>query len=336
MSSPFLLPFLDDPDRARQIAIRITEALEPPFSLNNVSLGIGASIGIAYFPSHAKDAMALLQCADVAMYLAKEQQADFAFYDQEKDTNSVRSLTLTGELRLAIENRNLTLAYQPKIDLQTSKICSAEALSRWIHPVHGFIPPDEFIAHAELTGLIQPLTIWVLETALHDLRQLRDDGIDIGIAVNLSAKSLLEPNLNGLLSELLSKFGIEPRRLTLEVTESAVMANPEHALTTLNQIHEIGVGLSIDDFGTGYSSLAYLKKLPADELKIDRSFVMGMHEDQSDEQIVRSTIDLAHNLGLKVVAEGVETDVHVELLSNLGCDIGQGYLFSKPLPLRNL
>ena len=331
-----LLPAVTDLTRAKTVAQRIARSLEEPFKIADLSFEVGVSIGIALYPDHAQDADRLLQCADVAMYMAKKAQSPFALYDHELDQNSVRTLALTGELRQAIEQNQLSLAYQPKIDLGTQKIRSMEALARWIHPVHGFIPPDEFVAQAELTGLIQPFTHWALETALGQLADLQSRGINLGMAVNLSTKNLHDGLLPKAVRDLLRKLQIPPERLTLEITESALMHDPENALENVHRLHEIGVHLSIDDFGTGFSSLSYLKQLPVDELKIDKSFVMQMHENESDAKIVRSTVNLAHDLGIHVVAEGIECEQHLQMLRDLGCDIGQGYFFSRPLPADQL
>ncbi|HRK96460.1 MAG TPA: GGDEF domain-containing phosphodiesterase, partial [Rhodospirillales bacterium] len=315
------------------IARQIAQALAEPFRIDAIALDVAASIGIALHPDHADDQARLLRCADVAMYAAKQQGGGIAVYDQEKDDNSLRSLVLTGELRKAIESRSLFLAFQPKIDLATGRVCGVEALTRWVHPVHGFIPPDQFIPHAERTGLIQPLTGWCLETALERIVELRTRVPELTVAVNLSTRALHAGDVPATVAALLGRWGIRAGDLTLEVTESALMEDPERALEVLNRLREIGLRVSIDDFGTGYSSLAYLKSLPVDELKIDKAFVMHLHEDERDAKIVRSTIDLAHGLGLKVVAEGVETEAHLAALAAFGCDVGQGYFFSKPLPV---
>jgi EAL domain-containing protein (putative c-di-GMP-specific phosphodiesterase class I) len=283
------------------------------------------------FPEHASDTARLLQCADVAMYAAKRDQTGMALYDAEHDPNTIRNLALSGELRKAIESGQLTLMYQPQVDLRTMKVSGAEVLARWHHPVHGPIPPDEFIAQAEMTGLIAPLTQWVIKTALKQFVQLREKGIEIDLAINLSTKNLQEETLPDVIERYLCEWDIEASRLTLEITESALMHNPKTALATVNRLHALGVRLSIDDFGTGYSSLSYLKRLPLKELKIDKSFVRHMDKNHNDVTIVRSTVDLAHNLKLEVVAEGIESDVHVRMLQQLGCDIGQGYFFSRPL-----
>ncbi len=271
-----------------------------------------------------------------ALVAHAENQGSIVLYDQEKDSNSVRNLALTGELRRAIMEDQLSLYVQPKIDLRGGYVCAMEALLRWIHPTHGFIPPDEFVAQAELTGLIEPLTRWVLTAALKRLSEWRHSGKDLSIAVNLSSRNLMERDLPRLVEELLQSWQVDPANLTLEITESAIMLDPAVALEVLQELDAVGVKLSIDDFGTGYSSLGYLKTLPVDELKIDKSFVLPMCENESDAMIVRSTVDLAHNLGLKVVAEGIESDRHITHLRELGCDIGQGFHISRPLPWQEL
>ncbi|MGF1609809.1 MAG: EAL domain-containing protein [Kiloniellales bacterium] len=326
-----LLPAGGGLQRAERVSRRLLASLEQPFEIDGLMLEVGLSVGIALYPDHAKEPAALLQSADIAMYMAKQEQSGLAVYDNEKDRNSVRHLTLTGELRQAIEQDQLTLHFQPKIDLASGRIWGAEALARWMHPVHGFIPPDEFIPHAEQTGLIRPLTLWVLHTALRRFVEWRETGHAIGIAINLSARNLLDRELPGVLARLIQEAGIEPELLTLEITESAIMQDPDCALAVLRGFEALGVRLSIDDFGTGYSSLAYLSRLPLHELKIDRTFVMNMTENESDALIVRSTIELAHSLGLKVVAEGIESEQHLQILRALGCDAGQGYGISRPL-----
>ncbi len=331
-----LLPVVSDLDRARSVSERILKSLDRPFEVEGVTLEVSVSIGIAMYPEHAEDTSRLLQCADVAMYDAKRGHKRVSLYDPATDHNTVQHLTLPGELRQAIESDELSFHYQPKIDLRSRRACSVEALVRWHHPEHGVIPPTEFIGQAERTGLIKPLTLWGFNTALAQLGEWLGAGFDIGVAVNLSARILQEEGLPDLLTELLGKWKVEPSLLTLEITESAIMIDPERAMEVGGRLAATGVRLSIDDFGTGYSSLAYLKRLPVHELKIDRSFVMQMTENENDAAIVRSTIDLAHNLGLTVVAEGVETERHVELLTRLDCDIAQGYFICHPLPVPEL
>ena len=240
-------------------------------------------------------------------------------------------MALTSELSHAIERQQLTLHYQPKVSFKTGRVVSAEALVRWLRPEHGLVAPDEFIPLAEHTGLIRPLTQWVLYEALRECAAWRKAGIEITLAVNLSARNLLEAQFTELLASHLAAWSVPPEYLELEITESAIMSDPMRALDALTRLDAMGVRLSIDDFGTGYSSLAYLKKLPVDTLKIDKSFVMNMAQDGDDALIVRSTIDLAHNLGLRVVAEGVENQQTWDMLDELGCDIAQGYFLSRPL-----
>jgi diguanylate cyclase (GGDEF)-like protein/PAS domain S-box-containing protein len=327
-----LLPAVTDLPNARMVAERIVKGLsEPLHVLDGLTLDVGVSIGIALYPDHAEEAGKLMQCADVAMYTAKQAQLGISLYDEDKDNHSVRHLTLTGALRRAIENDELCFHYQPKIDIKTLEVKSVEALARWDHPEHGPIPPQEFVLHAERTGLIEALTLWAFGTALRKIVAWKESGLDLSIAVNLSARNLHEENLPDILEKLLTEHSVEPRSLILELTESALMMDPEGAYRVVDRLAGMGIRLSIDDFGTGYSSLAYLRLLPVQELKIDQSFVRGMTDNEEDLVIVRSTIDLAHNLGLQVVAEGIETGEHIEKLQELGCDLGQGFHISRPI-----
>lgn len=325
-----LLPDADLPTAIR-LARTFLEILDRPFTIQGFSLQIGASIGIALFPDHGRDAYILLQRADVAMYLAKRDKSGVSVYDVCKDDHSLRQLTLTGELKEAIELNNFLLCYQPKLSCADDQPAGMEALVRWQHPRHGLLSPDEFIGLAENTGLIRPLTYWVLNTALRQYASWRKEGVDIPIAINLSAQSLRERDLPGRLRDLLDTWGLMPEHLILEITESVLMDDPERSMEIVTALHDLGIAISIDDFGTGYSSLAYLKRLPAREIKIDRSFVSDMDDNPDDIVIVRSTVELAHNLGLRVVAEGIETIGVWERLKEMGCDIGQGYLFSRPV-----
>jgi diguanylate cyclase len=252
-------------------------------------------------------------------------------YSAESDTHSVRQLTLTGQLRRAIEDDQMVLEFQPKINARTAELAGVEALVRWRHPDHGAIPPDEFIHSAEQTGLIKPLTMWVLNAALGTLREWQQDGYNFGVAVKLSVKSLQDPQLPDTIRLLLQSWEQRPELLTFEITESALMADPATALQVLARISDIGCRLSLDDFGTGYSSLAYLQKLPIDELKIDRSFVVAMTRDDNAAVIVRSVVKLAKGLGLSVVAEGVESEEAFKRLRSLGCDHVQGYWFGRAM-----
>jgi diguanylate cyclase (GGDEF)-like protein/PAS domain S-box-containing protein len=325
-----------DADDAVLVARKIFEAFEPPLSVEGLPIIVEASIGIALYPDHGANADSLFQRADVAMYAAKQTGSGFSVYNADQDHHSPRKLALMGELRHAIENNELILHYQPKINLRTGRIVGVEALVRWRHPERGMIPPDQFIAPAERTGLIRPLTLWVLNTALDQCQLWHKQGLELAVAANISARSLQDPKLSDLISGLFETRKTPFRSLALEITESMIMAEPMRALEILTQIHKMGVRLSIDDFGTGYSSLAYLKKLPVDEIKIDKSFVIDMVANSDDAMIVRSTIHLAHNLGLKVVAEGVETEEARVRLAELGCDTAQGYYFSRPLPAEEL
>ena len=323
-------------DGASAVATQIATALEQPFHLGGISLQVNASVGIAIYPDHAVDSETLARRADVAMYTAKRSGSGSAVYSPEHDQSSVRRLALLGELRRAITDNELVLHYQPSIDLRTAEICGAEALVRWNHPVHGLTPPNEFIKLAEVSGLIQPLTRWVLDRSVRQICTWGDQGIRVPVAVNLSVRNLYDLELAPWLDALLLEHGVDASMLTLEITESELMDDPLHAMEVLGKLKALGLSTSIDDFGTGYSSLAYLKNLPIDELKIDRSFVANMVTDESDLTIVRSTIDLSHNLGLDVVAEGVEDAATLARLAALGCDRAQGYYLLRPVPAADL
>jgi diguanylate cyclase (GGDEF)-like protein/PAS domain S-box-containing protein len=328
-----LLPNIESPEHAAELAERLLGVFREPFKTDEgIPLDVGCSIGLALCPQHADEPAKLMQCADVAMYAAKEGPQKIVFYDQSKDTNSVRQLTLSSELRTSITNGELTMEFQPQLDLHTRKIKSVEGLARWRHPRLGYVPPDEFISHAEQAGMIQELTRWTFQAALEQLTKWSATDINITLGVNLSAKSLQDRQMPDLLKEMLQSYKVNPRMMTLEITESALVVDPEQARRNVDRLADLGVRLSIDDFGTGYSSLAYLQQLPLDELKIDKSFVFGMLESHNDGVIVRSTVDLAHNLGLQVVAEGVETLEHVEALGRLNCDMAQGFFISPALP----
>ncbi len=330
-----LLPGADEA-AARALASKILAALAVPFTLEGQSLDVGGSIGIALAPAHGLDVPTLLRHADVAMYVAKRGHLGYAVYDPAQDGNSPLRLGLMGELRTAIAQDELLLHFQPKLDHVTGRVSSVEALLRWPHPVHGLIAPDQFIPLAEQTGLIAPLTWWVLETALAQCRTWARDGLLLGVAVNLSVRTLQDLALPARVAELLTTYGVPAALLTLEVTESALMADPTRALNVLTQLAAQGVCLAIDDFGTGYSSLAYLKRLPVHQLKIDRSFVQHLVEGGADAAIIASTIGLGHHLGLRVVAEGVETAEAWQLLADSGCDVSQGYYLSRPVTATEL
>ncbi len=321
-----------DHRRCADMASAITAALEREFQVGGHKLYVGGSVGVALYPDHGEEVSVLMRHADVAMYMAKHTGMQTAFYDDSQDRNSLVRLQLVKELKDAIAYDRLALYYQPKLDLRNGTVDCVEALLRWDHPQHGMVPPDRIIPMAERTGLIQKLTQWVLHNALAQLVSWRYAGVHVGVAVNLSAHDLQDASLPETVSSLLARTGISADRLTLEITESAMMSDLTRATTLLSQIKQTGVGLAIDDFGTGFSSLSYLKKLPVRELKIDKSFVINMNRDENDATIVHSTIDLAHNLGLSVVAEGVENKEILEQLRAQGCDLIQGYYLCKPLP----
>jgi len=320
------------PDDAVLVAERIVTALREPFTIDGVRLDVQASIGIALSPQHGTDVETLIQRADVALYTAKEERGCWAMYSPESDRYTVERLALLGELRVGLDTGQLAVFYQPKSDARTGVVLGMEALARWQHPTRGILPPDEFIPLAENTGLIGHLTFEVLRQALSQVRVWQQEGMRLGISVNLSARQLTDLDLPRDVGALLCEYDLPPSVLTLEVTESTIMADPSRTLTVLRTLAEMGVSLSIDDFGTGYSSLSYLKRVEAHELKIDKSFVMGMSHNSNDAVIVRSTIELGHNLGLRMVAEGVEDAETWRLLRGLGCDVIQGYHLSRPLP----
>lgn len=327
-----LLPTVRDANEALYLADRIMEVFRSPMQLQDgLQLDVGCSIGVALSPQHAEESSKLMQCADVAMYAAKAGPRKIILYDPAKDTNSLRQLTLSGELRQAIHGGLLSMEYQPQLDLRRQTIRSVEGLARWRHPSLGYVPPDEFITHAEQAGIIRDLTQWTLQEGLDQLGRWQAAGIDLSLAINISARLLQDNYVSDLLRELLQQYPIDTRKLTYEITESALVVDPEAARKTLFLLADLGVNLSIDDFGTGYSSLSYLQQLPLNELKIDKSFVFGLLDSFNDGVIVRSTIDLAHNLGLSVVAEGVESLEHIEMLASLDCDVVQGFCISPAL-----
>jgi diguanylate cyclase (GGDEF)-like protein len=325
-----------DPLRAQQVAQRLIGALEEPVIVGEQHLLIGASIGIAAFPQHGDTPQTLIQRADVAMYVAKRNRTGYSIYDADNDQHSVQRLALVSDLRDAIDGDTLELHYQPKIALGDGNVVGVEALLRWHHPKLGRIPPDQIIPLAEQTGLIRPLTRWVLGTALRQCTAWKQERIDLHVAVNLSPYCLQDNELADWISQWFRNNPATTSDLVLEITESAMMSDPNKAIEVLTRFDEMGISISVDDFGTGFSSLACLKKLPIDELKVDRSFVMDMMANDNDAVIVRSTIDLAHNLGLRVVAEGVEDVEKLEYLKILRCDFAQGYHISRPVPAQEL
>ncbi len=317
---------------AQSVAQRIAGAFDAPLSLEEHTVDMGAGIGIACWPTHAADADTLLSRAEIAMYAAKRRSDGPLMYDASADAASTQTLSLLSELRRAVEIGELRLYLQPKLLLGSGRVGGAEALVRWQHPQRGLVPPMEFIPFAEQTGFIRTLTMWVFAEAARHWLLLQAEGIALPLSVNLSTRDLLDPELPQKFDALLIKHQVPAEAFCLEITESAIMDDPQRALATLNKLSALGFKLSIDDFGTGYSSLAYLKRLPVDELKIDKSFVMHMVEDLDDAKIVRSTIDRAHNRGLTVVAEGVENAKVWEALRDLDCDEAQGFHMGKPMP----
>jgi diguanylate cyclase (GGDEF)-like protein len=329
----FGIVFNDCEDQqAHVIAKSIVALFEQPFSIDDLNLDIDVSIGVAVYPENAITEQGLLQCADIAMYSCKEQHFRFALYHPDLNKHSVLRLSLMSELKGALTAGQLKLYYQPKLTLQDNKISTAECLIRWIHPEHGFIAPDDFIPLAEQTGAIRHVTHWVLNAACAQLKLWQLKQLNLSLAVNISAMDLVDMQLPAYIAELLVKYGLSAHLLTLEVTESAVMGNPENALQALNTLRAMGVILSIDDFGTGFSSMAQLKKMPVHELKIDKAFVLELANNQDDQIMVKTLVSLAQNLSLQTVAEGVEDLATLQFLQSINCTKAQGYYLSKALP----
>ena len=320
---------------AQDMAQRITRSFEEPLAFEDQTVDLSAGIGIACWPGDADDADTLLSRSEIAMYAAKRRLSGALQYDASFDSASTLTLSLLSELRRAVDRGELRLYLQPKVALHGQAGLAAEALVRWAHPQRGLVPPAEFIPFAEQTGFVRQLTLWMFEAVARLLADPRTQGLPLRVSVNLSTRDLLDPELSQRLAAILARHGVPAAAFCLEITESAIMDDPLRAEAMLNRLSEQGFKLSIDDFGTGYSSLAYLKRLPVDELKIDKSFVMGMEAGEDDATIVRSTIDLAHNLGLTVVAEGVETAGILERLRVLHCDEAQGYHITRPLPVED-
>jgi diguanylate cyclase (GGDEF)-like protein len=331
-----VLPDLPSEAAAVRVAGRMMEELEKPFSVEGLQLDASGSIGIALYPAHSDDVETLLRGADVAMYAAKESGAGFEVYKRSLDRHSAARLTLIGQVRPAIDNHELVLWYQPMVRLSDERVVGAEALVRWMHPERGIVMPDQFIPMVERTVLLRPMTQYLIELALQQSHRWERMGLPLEVAVNLSTRSLLDQHLPEQVAEALSRWQVLPERLTLELTESFLMAESGRTTAVLTGLSEVGVMLSIDDFGTGYSSLSHLRRLPIDEIKIDRSFVTRMRQDPNDTMLVQATVDLGRNLGLRVVAEGVETRDAFEDLALMGCDMAQGSVLTKPLPATEL
>jgi diguanylate cyclase (GGDEF)-like protein len=326
-----VLPDLPTEEIAVRVAERLLEELEHPVTVEGLALDVSGSVGIALFPMQANDAEALMRRADVAMYSAKEGGGGFELYHEDLDRHNPQRLTLVGQVRPAIEHGEFVMFYQPKVRLSDGRVAGAEALIRWEHPTLGLVPPDEFIPLVEKTVLLRPLTHYVVESVLKQWRGWADMGIRLPISINISTRSLLDQQLPDQVEEQLRRWDVLPAFLRMELTESFLMGDSGRSTQTLDRLSDVGIGLSIDDFGTGYSSLSYLKRLPIEEIKIDRSFVMQMHVDANDFMIVRATVDLGRNLGLRVVAEGVEDLATFDRLAEFGCDEAQGYYISRPV-----
>lgn len=322
-----------DDAAAGVIAGKLLKALERPFEIQGRALDVAASIGIATYPQHADSTETLLRRADIAMYVAKRSRRAFATYATEHEQSGTSRLALMAELRRGIGNGELRLHYQPIVSMRSAAVVGMEALVRWQHPQRGLVPPDEFISVAEQTGLIQPLTHWVLRRALQDCRGWHDRAQAVPVAVNISMRNLLDPELPAVIAEMLQKFGAEATWLRLEITESVIMADPGRISHTLEGLRALGIGLSIDDFGSGYSSLAYLHRLPVDEIKIDKSLIRPVRADADSRAIVRAAVELAKSLRLRSVGEGIEDEETMGALGSLGCDAGQGYYIARPMPV---
>jgi len=323
-------------NQAMFIARKVISSVEKTIYIEGHSLSVGASLGIASYPEHGQTPQVLLQRADVAMYVAKRNKRGFSVYDPSADQHSLRQLAISSELKDAIDNNQLVLHYQPKIDLKTDRLSGIEALVRWKHPKHGLLSPDEFIPLAEQSGLIKALTVWVLHHALEECQRYIKTGHDIRVSINLSMRNLTDLDFADEILHILNQYEVSAGRLKLEITETSLMEDPATVIKALNRLNAMGLRISIDDFGIGYSSLTYLQQLPVNELKIDKSFGLSLVNDSNSAVIVRSTIDLAHKLGLRVVAEGVESQETLDLLQHLGCDAVQGFHLGRPMPMQEM
>ena len=319
-------------DRAMAIAETLNKLLQEPVEIDERVINLEASMGVALYPDHGAKPTDLMKCADVAMYVAKRNRAAVSVYNSKNNPYNQKHIELTRDLRAAIKRKEIGLYFQPKIDLRSGTLIGAEALARWSHPSHGEVSPAQFVPILEQTGLIAEFTLQVLDKAVCYCKQCERAGYEISVAVNLSVHNLRDESLPDQVDDILMKHNLDSKRLTLEITESAVMEDYRKSIEVLGELSDMGIELSVDDFGTGYSSLGYLKRMPVQQLKIDRTFVCDMITDRDDAIIVRSTVDLAHNLGLKTVAEGVETEEVLAVLGEMGCDQAQGYLISRPLP----
>jgi diguanylate cyclase (GGDEF)-like protein len=323
-------------EAAHQLATRLRSQLQDPLTIGTLTLDVDAVVGIALYPDHGSDPAMLLQRADVATHAAKLAASGVQTFDPALESRSVRRLGLAGDLRRALDNGDLEVYFQPKVSLRDRRLVGVECLARWDHPTHGAVTPEDFVAVAEHTGQLGRLTEVVLREGLKRARQWVDAGRPLSVAVNLSPRTLHDADFPRKVDQLLQEHGVAPDRLTLEITEDGVVDGIDRHLPTLRHLYDLGVRLAVDDFGTGYSSLSYLRRLPVHEVKVDRSFVQGMATDAGDLAIVRAVVDISRHFGLAVVAEGVESELTLELLDEIGCDIGQGFLFSRPLPYERL
>jgi diguanylate cyclase (GGDEF)-like protein len=323
-------------EAAVSLATSLRKQLQQPLSFGTLTLDVDTAVGIVVHPDHGTDPATLLQRAELATHAAKSSATGVQLFSLGMESRSVRRLGLAGDLRRALDNNELEIYFQPKVDLRDRHLVGVECLARWEHPTHGSVAPEDFVAVAEHTGQLSRLTEAVLREGLRRAREWVDAGRPLGVAVNLSARTLLDTEFPNRVDEILREYAVSPDRLTLEITEDGFVGEEDRPLPTLRRLYELGVRLSVDDFGTGYSSLSYLRRLPVHEVKIDRSFVQGMATDAGDLAIVRAVVDISRHFGLAVVAEGVESELTLDLLAEIGCDIGQGFLFSRPLPHERL
>jgi predicted signal transduction protein with EAL and GGDEF domain len=323
---------LPDVQEALVLATNLRAALQQPMEVDAITLDVDVSVGIAVHPDHGTDAEALLKRAGLAAEGAKQFSNPIHLFHPSLESRSTHRLGLAGDMRRALEAGEVEVYFQPKVSLPDRRVVGVECLARWEHAAHGQVPPIEFVGVAEHTGQLGRLTDVVLREALFRAREWLDAGRVLPVAVNLSARTLIDPTVPGRVGELLAEYGVPPSQLTLEIAEDGMVGEPDRPMVSLRRLSEMGVRLAVDDFGTGYSSLSYLRRLPVDEVKIDHSFVQGMATDPGDLAIVRAVVDLARHFGLVAVAEGVESELTVSRLEELGCDVGQGFLFSRPLP----
>jgi EAL domain-containing protein (putative c-di-GMP-specific phosphodiesterase class I) len=326
----------DSADAATALAEDLRGRLRDPMVFGSLTLDVDTAVGVVVHPDHGSEPAALLQRADLASQAADLLPAGVQLFNPSLESRSVRRLGLANDLRRALDNDELEIYFQPKVSLRDRRLVGVECLARWEHPTHGSVAPEDFVAVAEHTGQLGRLTEAVLSEGLRCCRKWSDAGRPLNIAVNLSARTLLDPEFPGRVEELLNEYGVAPERLTLEIAEDGVVGDSDRPMPTLHRLRDLGVRLSVDDFGTGYSSLSYLRRLPVHEVKIDRTFVQGMATDPGDLAIVRAVVDLSRHFGLSVVAEGVESELTLDLLEEIGCDVGQGFLFSRPLPYERL